>query len=184
MDTPEPFLPPGHEYGLVTDIPMTATMVHLMGVGATWGSVTLSHGQIKALEKVYGFSPEKDMENMRANLHDVYVREHAAWEAQMEFLRTDPRGYRQKYGFNNQPPAEPLPAKEAILQGGVDFLRAGAMRNLMRYAERDGLRLMAFLSRYMEAGEDPVKLAAHLCIEAGYDVPDVSEWLEEDDPDA
>lgn len=57
--------------------------------------------------------------------------------------------------------------------------QAGDFRNLTRYVQEDGIRVMAFLSRYLEPGEDPVKLTQRLCIDAGFDVPDYEEDDEE-----
>ncbi len=47
---------------------------------------------------------------------------------------------------------------------------AGVTRNLFRYAQADGLRVMAFLSKYLEQGQDPVRLQQELMVEAGFDV--------------
>ncbi len=47
---------------------------------------------------------------------------------------------------------------------------AGNTRNMYRFAERDGLRVMAFLSRYCEHGEDPVRVVAEGLASLGYDV--------------
>lgn len=52
-----------------------------------------------------------------------------------------------------------------------DFNEAGAARNIFRHVEHDGLRMVAWLSRYMEPGEDPVKVLVRMASEAGFDVP-------------
>ena len=54
-------------------------------------------------------------------------------------------------------------------QGVHKFHLAGAELNLDRYVAADGVRVMAFLSRFLEDGQDPVALVAQLLAEAGYD---------------
>jgi len=39
---------------------------------------------------------------------------------------------------------------------------------------------LAFLSKFLEPGQDPVKLVAQLCVEAGYDVPNDVDWIYEE----
>lgn len=55
----------------------------------------------------------------------------------------------------------------------------GKIRNLFRHVEHDGLRVMAFLSRFLEPDEDPVAFVAKLCADAGFDCPMVEKWPEE-----
>ena len=58
-----------------------------------------------------------------------------------------------------------------------------AARNVtsgLRLAQRDGMRMVAWLSEYLEAGEDPVKMLVRLVMETGYDVdPEDAAWAEE-----
>jgi hypothetical protein len=54
--------------------------------------------------------------------------------------------------------------------------QAGNRRNLMRQVSMDGFRIMAFLSQYLEEGEDPVLLVANAL--AGYGL-DVLTWDDE-----
>lgn len=46
----------------------------------------------------------------------------------------------------------------------------GADRNMLRYAAHDGLRIMAWLARSAETGEDPLKLVIRMAIDQGFDV--------------
>jgi len=50
------------------------------------------------------------------------------------------------------------------------FKNTGGLRNLFRFVLHDGLRLMALLSQYCEADEDPVLLVAQALANMGYDV--------------
>lgn len=51
-----------------------------------------------------------------------------------------------------------------------DLENDGAVRNLFRHIESDGLRLMAFLSKYLEREEDPVQMIAMALSDAGFDI--------------
>ena len=53
---------------------------------------------------------------------------------------------------------------------GDSLVEAGNRRNMMRRCERDGLRIMGLLARYLEPGEDPVQLVAQGLSEMGMDV--------------
>jgi len=72
------------------------------------------------------------------------------------FTHDEIKSLEQLYGFDPEADENPLMA-------------AGSRRNLFRYATRDGLRVMAFLARYCEPGEDPVQLVAEGLVELGYD---------------
>lgn len=54
----------------------------------------------------------------------------------------------------------------------------GAAVNIYRRVARDGLRLMAFLSSFVERGEDPVRFVARLCADAGLDVCVNIDWID------
>jgi len=53
---------------------------------------------------------------------------------------------------------------------GSELIQAGTFRNMIRYAQMDGLRLVAFLSRFCKPGKDPLSLIKVLMSEAGYDI--------------
>jgi hypothetical protein len=62
------------------------------------------------------------------------------------------------------------------------LLQAGADRNLFRHAEADGLRVLAWLSRYTEPGQDPLKVLVGLAVEAGLNVdPEDCAWAEDEE---
>ena len=56
-----------------------------------------------------------------------------------------------------------------------EIMRAGAVRNLLRYAKKDGLRMIAVFAKYLESGRDPVEELICLMSDAGWDVSDL-EW--------
>lgn len=64
----------------------------------------------------------------------------------------------------------------------VGLERAGTVRNLMRNVKSDGMRLMAVLAKWCEAGEDPVKVLIRMAADNGYDVGDLVGWAEGEEP--
>jgi|OM-RGC.v1.028187788 hypothetical protein len=58
-----------------------------------------------------------------------------------------------------------------------EFVAAGNFRNLMRHASHDGLRVIAYMARFLEPGEDPVRFIGQLLMDAGFDVPNDVEWF-------
>ena len=48
--------------------------------------------------------------------------------------------------------------------------QAGADRNILRHAESDGLRMLAWISKFMSKGEDPLRTLIQFAVEAGIDV--------------
>jgi hypothetical protein len=63
------------------------------------------------------------------------------------------------------------------------LLQAGADRNLLRQAEEDGFRLLAWLAKYVPAGTDPLKVLIQIASHAGWDVdPEDAAWSNDDSP--
>ena len=57
----------------------------------------------------------------------------------------------------------------------AELERAVNERELFRHLEIDGLRVMAFLSRYLGNDRDPVRLLQEMAVDCGFDVPDLTE---------
>jgi len=84
------------------------------------------------------------------------------------------------YGFDLDSEIDP---DGPVSQAGR-FHCAGSYRNLMRYVEQDGLRVMAFLGKFLEKDEDPVQLVAKGLAALGFDAPIEDEYeIEDDDGD-
>lgn len=190
-----PFKVPGD--GLGFDTPMTATITKLLGHAVRQEGVGFSKTQDKNLRKFYGFSDEEDIRVAEQTLADAqakYKEKLSDWE---EANKTAPRtpeykaawsDYNEKwdpkFGRHRDYAVDKPEPPDGI--SSLPWLRAGSTVNVYRWVQRDGLRVMAFLARYLEKGQDPVKLVAQLCIEAGYDVPDDHDWIFddfEDDPE-
>ena len=60
---------------------------------------------------------------------------------------------------------------------------AGSFRNLTRLVKRDGMRVMAVLSQFVEQGQDPVKALVQMAADQGYDVGEMFEWANDEDPE-
>jgi hypothetical protein len=145
--------------------PYAAVMGQLLGVGMVSSSVAMSKSEFKAVQKLYGYVPEKPNEKppppplpVRADFksewdftkalenHKLALKDHTKW--------TDPR---------------PL-------------YQAGADRNTVRHAEADGLRLLAWIAKYVPEGEDPLKTLVQLASEAGFEVdPADAAWANGDE---
>lgn len=68
---------------------------------------------------------------------------------------------------------------------GRELLQAGADRNVLRHAQADGLRLVAWLARYVEPGKDPLRTLVELACQAGWDVDPIDVgWAQGDSVDA
>ena len=71
-------------------------------------------------------------------------------------LTTDElRAIEKLYGFH--------PEDDVLYQAGAD-------RDMFRHAEADGLRLLAWIAKYVEKGQDPVKTLIQFASESGVDV--------------
>lgn len=93
------------------------------------------------------------------------------------------RALRKLYGYSS-PQKLPLSEEEPSYGGRdqsqkvEDFHQAGADRNLLRHANLDGLRVVAWLAKFVEQGEDPLAFLVGVMSDSGMDVDheDV-EWV-------
>ena len=57
------------------------------------------------------------------------------------------------------------------------IMQHGATRNMLRHAEADGLRMVAWFARFIPPGEDPLKYLVQLVAERGWDIaPEDVAW--------
>lgn len=84
------------------------------------------------------------------------------------------RALRKLYGYDE--PRKPLPEEEPSYGGRgqsqklEDFHQAGADRNLIRNAKLDGLRIVAWLAKYVDKNEDPLAFLVSVMADSGMDV--------------
>ncbi len=110
--------------------PMARTMTLLLGPGLTHEGVTLTRDETESLNRLYGFEKERPRERPPQPVRQPDPEGASPWE-------------RMKA-------AEAHEKAMALWKGWEDpagFMQAGANRNLIRHAEHDGLRLIAWLAR-------------------------------------
>lgn len=187
---------PSTKNGTLLATRANVTVFELLG-GQTYHNVGFTKDQITCLRKIYGFQdrkgPPKEGENFYVT-HVWVMHKHqeacarvlkglslvfsaeGTRENKMDFKVLIPRNFP---GLRIQDRDIPnyeeytLRSWADLHQEALDVLsmhNTGDTRNLFRHAESDGLRLMAFLSQFVEPGEDPVRMVASALAEQGYDV--------------
>lgn len=159
---------PGHPT-VACATPADWDLIRLLG-GHTSESVAFTRDQARALRRYYGFDDAVTtamVEDSRA-VHEEAQKKKAAEEEALPAWQRRGRKPHNPEPFNEQAVRNWFDSKEAV--------------SLFRHAREDGMRLMGLLSRYLQAGEDPVCLVVRLLADAGYDVdPSVFEWAEQDE---
>lgn len=156
---------PTTKMGSMVSAPSAKIANELLGGGMVYQRVHWSRDEVNRLRELYGYKVERPNEKpappsapKRSEFRSDYdyqsaMRRHET-ELENHAAWTDP----------------------------VELMQAGADRNMTRYAEHDGLRIVAWLSRYTEPGEDPMKALIRLLIDSGIDMyPSDVTWAMEDD---
>lgn len=138
-------------------------MLQLLG-GQEFEGVDFTTDQFRAIQRLYGFVPEKPNKKPPPPVMPELPTDR--WEATK--VREDH--------------ARALEAHKNWQDPRV-MMQAGADRNAMRAARHDGLRVMAWLSRHLAPGQDPVKVLIQMANDAGWgDVdPADTDWAEQDE---
>lgn len=153
---------PTHNGSIVTT-PRTGKMVELLGPGAVSGSICFSSGETRHLDRIYEFHPEEGLFKKPTELVLVDIPEGAD---SFQVHQIERENARRTKAWENQKSVE-------------KFMQAGADRNMLRYAEADGLRLIGWLARYCSPGEDPLKVLINIAVQAGLDVDyEDAEWAD------
>lgn len=148
--------------------PIDEDLVQILGAGWKSGGVTITRDQMKALRRYYGFDPDYPNRTVEEG--------RKAHEAKMEEWRKEMAEASTSYERRKIENRRPKPYDEGAL---IEFYQGGSGTNLLRQAEVDGKRAMAFLARYLRPDEDVVHFLEGLLIEMGYDVP-YGGWEEEE----
>ncbi len=157
--------------GHYTTTPKSAVIFQLLGTGLRTGAVTLTGDETNALNKLYGFKHEKpNKQPPKPVFKEAEItpemNQFAVRRAQDDAKKAHEAAVEQ---WKNWTDPQPL-------------YQAGADRNVARYAEHDGMRLIAWLAKHVPAGEDPLKVLVQLAADAGWDVdPSDIEWIEEEE---
>lgn len=161
MKTKRPVAQPG----TIITTPAALTWLQLLGAGVTVGSVTLTSSEFNAVRKLYGFTAEKPNKKPKPPV----APDRTKFKSDLDY-RDAMRDHESAVDKHDRW-VDPLP-----------IMQAGADRNAVRHAETDGLRLVAYLARFVPAGSDPVKTLVQALAEAGFDVPcEDIEWADSDD---
>ena len=132
--------------------PSAATMITLLGASLQHEGNLLSRSEYQALSKVYGFSVEKPGTRPPKPVQ-------APYKGKTSFDRQDEDKEYARQVANWERWQDP----QAMMQAGAD-------RNLARRAQHDGFRLVAWIAKYVEPGEDPLKTLIQMASDAGFDV--------------
>lgn len=140
--------------------PSAKRMGDLLG-HASYEGVEFTRDQYRALLRLYGFSLNQDQ---------AVAETKACYDANVA-ATVETNNNRKSYDRE-------IPLPPPFDEVGVRRLyEDGAGRNMFRHAKHDGMRVMAYLSRALSPGEDPVKLIVQLLADAGHDVdPEDSAW--------
>ena len=147
--------------------PAAKMSMGFFGSGPCLHGVYPSRDEFKAVQKLYGYHnepvpppypplPPPDTKDLPPWKQDRVLEE---WEKRKKDLDK----------------ANTLASRTSVQK----FMQAGADLGALRNAERDGLRLVFWLAKYLEAGEDPVKFLVRLMSDAGFDIdPADYAWAE------
>lgn len=144
---------------LMTATPGNKNEMALLGSGPGHRNFYPTRDQYRALKKVYGVH-EETLPGPLPLPDKPDTSGMSPWQAE-EALKNWERRVKDVQKFNT-------PKERKAAQ---NFNQAGADRNLFRHMEHDGLRMVAWLAKYLEPGEDPVKLLVLIASDAGFDVP-------------
>lgn len=155
----------------IVTTPLSATMIALLGPDLSSGGVVLTRSESEAIRELYGYKQEKPTKRPPEPIPPKPPGPSAGPE--------DARAYAQlmdKYKgamVNWHKWRDPLP-----------LMQAGAARNAIRDAQVDGLRLLAWIAKYVEPGCDPLKTLVQFAAEAGMPVSyEDTTWADDEDDD-
>lgn len=149
--------------------PLSATVIELLGHGLSSGGVTLSRSESRAITELYGYKAEKPSNRPPEPTAPTPPGPSSGPDDAREYRRL-----MEKYDgamVNWRKWQDPLP-----------LMQAGAARNAIRDAQVDGLRLLAWIAKYVEPGRDPLKTLVQFADEAGMPVSEEDvEWADEEE---
>jgi len=135
---------------------MAAAMISTFGSGITDGDVCLTPGELRSVRSLYGFESEAPMAKP-----------------------PPPRPPPIRGGYLDEIQYKQAVEKHAAWVDPRNFMQAGADRNAMRHAVADGLRMLAWIAKFVPAGDDPMKTLIQFAIDAGCDIePSDAAWAE------
>lgn len=136
--------------------PSDEWVLNLLG-GHHFDGVRLTQDQVAALALYYGgIDVEGGVRESRVAFEASEAERKLRWEED----------------FERNPRTKPLEVRRFDEAGTRALFKAGRNKSLKEAASLDGLRLMAFLAKFLERGEDPVRMVEGLLLDAGFDITD------------
>lgn len=142
-------------------------MAELLGA-RHFGGVAVTDDELRAIQKLYGFV--KEPPNKKPDPPEPPRRESfgSEWWKYDEAVRQHERALQYLENWKDPQP----------------LMQAGADKNAMRHAEADGLRVIAWLAKYLQPGEDPLKYVVQMATGLGLDIdPQDLDWADTIDDD-
>lgn len=142
-----------------TTTPMADALIRLLGGGLSYEGFAITSDQLKHLRALYEMTIEP--ENKRPDPPQAPPTT-ATWKEKEAYQNALEQWKRWQ---------DPRP-----------MMQAGADRNMLRIAQLDGLRMVTWIAKYLEKGQDPLKLLIQMAANIGYDVdPEELAWADEEE---
>ena len=146
--------------------PKASWVIGLLGSGIIHEGTALTKTETDSVNKLYGFTKELPNERpAKPKKPDLKGLDYFAKNAAEQAYEGE------------------LKAWEAW-KDPIHFHQAGANRNVMRHVSHDGVRLVAWIAKFCDPGQDPMKVLIQMAIDAGFDVDpedvDFSEYAGDD----
>lgn len=156
---------PTTKLGSLVSTPSAKFANELLGGGLVYQGVHLTQSEVDRLRRLYKYEVERPNEKPAPPIAPNRSDFNSEWDYRSAVSRHEDE-------LRNH----------AKWQDPNALLQAGADRNMVRYAEHDGLRIVAWLSRYTEPGEDPMKSLIRLLMNSGIDIdPSDVTWAMSDE---
>jgi hypothetical protein len=146
--------------------PLSATMIELLGPGLASGGIVLTRSESQAIEDLYGYKKEEPSKRPPEPTPPTPPGPSSGPD--------DARAYRRLMEEYDK-----AMVKWRKWEDPLPLMQAGAARNAIRDAQVDGLRLLAWIAKYVEPGHDPLKTLVQFAAEAGMPVSsEETEWAD------
>ncbi len=157
---------PTTKMGSLVSTPSAKFANELLGGGMVYQGVHWTQSEVDRLRKLYEYKVERPNKKPAPPVAPKRSDFNSDWDYRSAVSRHEDE-------LRNH----------AKWQDSIALLQAGADRNMARYAEHDGLRIVAWLSRYAEPGEDPMKALIRLLMDSGIDIdPSDVTWAIGEEP--
>ena len=124
--------------------------------------------EYRALQKLYGYVDEQPSERPEPPVAPAPLPPEASYKERSEHSDAVRQHKERLSAWKRWESHHP------VLQAGADI-------QMMKHAEADGLRMVAWMAKHLNPGEDPVKVLVRLACDAGWDVsPEDVGWMNDE----